>query len=470
MNIQVHVQVHVHGQAALPKSVIIRKNPPYDKERNMKEPPFHLHPEDMADLKRAKTLLEKESIAVKMANVFGDAAEKLARLLPSHHQQSAAMYNVMAIEKSWEFTMTTMSAPDVPPEPEDRHRLYVIISGAVGGVGVMTLFAELPVTTILMLRSVADIAKDEGEDFHRFETKIASLEVFAFGSDAFDPETGETGYYAIRSSLDKPLEESSKYIAKKGISGIGAPFAFQLLAKIAAKYQTMVAARVAATAVPIVGAVVGAMVNVVFLDLFQDKARGHFIVRRLEREYGTEPVRETYNLIRNPELEADVPAAETDRILRLHVWASMGLGLIPLPLADFAGVTVVQLNLLRRLAKAYHLPFFKAKTLLASLTGGSLSAWMSAPLAAGMTKFVPAMGQTVGVMTTPVIAGATTYAIGRVFIMHFASGGTFLTFDPEKVKTYYEQMFEEGKTVATKRLTGSGQRTSAGRKRSWRRR
>jgi hypothetical protein len=38
--------------------------------------------------------------------------------------------------------------------------------------------------------------------------------------------------------------------------------------------------------------------------------------------------------------------------------------------------------------------------------------------------------------------------VGKVFARHFAEGGTFLSFDPEKAKAFYEEMFKEGQEVA----------------------
>jgi len=145
-----------------------------------------------------------------------------------------------------------------------------------------------------------------------------------------------------------------------------------------------------------------------------------------------------------------VAKEDLDKLLKYHVWASIGVGLVPIPLADFAGLTAIQLNLLRKLAKAYGVPFSKdkVKNILSSLAGGALPTVASMPLAASLTKFVPIVGQTVGAITLPVVAGATTYAVGRVFIQHFASGGTFLTFDPDQVKDYYAQMVKEGEKIA----------------------
>lgn len=426
----------------------------------MKMPRLRINHADLADLKKAKIFLEKDSIMIKLANFCGYLGKKIGRCLSPGRREKIAAYNVMLIEKSWELAMSAM-APDFPPETQGRHIFYVTVSGAVGGVGILTLVAELPVTTVLMLRAVADIAKEEGEDYNAFDTKLAALEVFALGGDASRRHTGEIGYYAIRDSLAaKHLEESSKDIAKKGAAGIGGPFAVQIIAKVAAKYQTVLSAQITAKALPIVGAIAGAVINIVFLDLFQDKARGHFIMRRLEKEYGAEETKQIYHAVRVSEHTEillkkegkEVSEAETDRILRHHVWASMGFGLLPIPLADIAGMCIIQINLLRKLAGAYHIPFSRdaAKIIIAALTGGLFSVSFSGTLAASITKLIPAAGQAAGVIAMPAVAGSATYAIGKVFIQHFASGGTFLNFDPEQVKGYYSEMFQEGENYTRK--------------------
>jgi len=141
---------------------------------------------------------------------------------------------------------------------------------------------------------------------------------------------------------------------------------------------------------------------------------------------------------------------ETDRIIRRYVWASMGFGLIPLPLIDFIALTGLQLLMLRKLARLYNVPFRKdkVKNILSALIGGAFPPAVSGPLAASIAKGVPLIGQTAGAVTMPVIAGAATYSVGKVFVQHFASGGTFLTFDPEEVRAYYADMLKEGRMGA----------------------
>ncbi len=139
---------------------------------------------------------------------------------------------------------------------------------------------------------------------------------------------------------------------------------------------------------------------------------------------------------------------DTDRVIRNHVLGSMGVGLIPFPVLDIVAMAGVQLNMLRRLAERYNIPFSKdmGKHLIASLLGGGLPMSVGGTLAS-FIKSIPLIGQVGGALTMPAVTGATTYAVGKVFIQHFESGGTFLDFDPETVRAYYAEMFKEGEKV-----------------------
>ena len=76
-----------------------------------------------------------------------------------------------------------------------------------------------------------------------------------------------------------------------------APAVARLIAQIAARFGFLVSEEVAAKAVPILGAAGGGIINVIFTAHFQDMARGHFIVKRLEAAHGQEPVRAAYDQI-----------------------------------------------------------------------------------------------------------------------------------------------------------------------------
>lgn len=142
---------------------------------------------------------------------------------------------------------------------------------------------------------------------------------------------------------------------------------------------------------------------------------------------------------------------EAQGIVQTSMYCAMAAGIVPIPMFDFIAVTGIQLDMLRRLSNLYNVEFMqnKGKNVLGALTGGGFSASLS-PLFASTIKVIPLVGSTLGAVSMPVIAGATTYAIGKVFIQHFESGGTFLTFDPKAVKDFYAEQLKEGNSIAIK--------------------
>ena len=157
----------------------------------------------------------------------------------------------------------------------------------------------------------------------------------------------------------------------------------------------------------------------------------------------------------NEQQSSEGAKEKADKLIRYHVYAGMGMGLIPVPFADFAGVSVIQLHLLKKLAETYNVPFSQdmVKNLIAALIGGAAPASFGRYLFS-MMKTLPLVGTAVGIAGASVVGGASTYAVGNVFSRHFAEGGTFLTFDPEKAKAFYAEMFEEGRRVAAEMKSG----------------
>ena len=144
------------------------------------------------------------------------------------------------------------------------------------------------------MRSIADIAQSEGDNVRYIETRLACLSVFALGGRAKSDDAAESGYFAARAALATAVSEATRYLAEKGLGKAGAPALVRLISLLAARFGVVVSEKAAAQAVPIIGAAGGALVNTIFIGHFQDMARGHFIVRRLERIHGTEPVRWAY--------------------------------------------------------------------------------------------------------------------------------------------------------------------------------
>ena len=138
-----------------------------------------------------------------------------------------------------------------------------------------------------------------------------------------------------------------------------------------------------------------------------------------------------------------------EKISKNHILASMGLGLIPIPLVDMVALTGVQLNMIRKIADEYNVPFKqeRGKSIISALIGGLFSLQVGITLSSAI-KCVPVIGQTVGTVTMPIISGASTYAIYKVFAQHFEAGGTILDLDPAKVKSFFSEQFTQGKKAA----------------------
>jgi uncharacterized protein (DUF697 family) len=134
-----------------------------------------------------------------------------------------------------------------------------------------------------------------------------------------------------------------------------------------------------------------------------------------------------------------------DAVIRNHMIWSMGAGFIPVPIADLFAVGAIQLDMIRQMCKIYEVDFkqTEGKAIITALTGSGL-----ARLGARAVKFIPGVGSILGGITMSVLSGASTYALGEVFKKHFETGGTFLDFDPGRLKNYYNEKFEKGKEVA----------------------
>ena len=250
---------------------------------------------DLDSLRYAKNLLENPSLAAKLSNLVGTPIEKGFEHLPDKWSDFVLHATEASLRKALDLAVMTMDDRPRVPSSDTFHKLIVAATGAVGGAfGLPAFAAELPVSTTVMLRSIADVARSEGEKIKALETKLACLEVFALGGNSRIDDGTETGYYAVRAALAKALSEAAKYIAEKGMVNEGAPAIVRFIAAIAARFGVVVSEKAAAQAVPAIGAAGGAIINTIFIDHFQDMARGHFIVRRLERKYGEKTVRREY--------------------------------------------------------------------------------------------------------------------------------------------------------------------------------
>jgi len=143
---------------------------------------------------------------------------------------------------------------------------------------------------------------------------------------------------------------------------------------------------------------------------------------------------------------------KAERIVQNRTWWSVGGGLIPIPWVDIAAVSGVQLSMIYALSKNYDVEFKKnvARNIAASLVGSIVPGSLAQGFIGSSLKAIPVLGQTFGSVSMSAFSGAATYAIGKVFVQHFETGGTLFDFDIEKMRGYFKEQFAEGKKQAEK--------------------
>ena len=254
---------------------------------------------DLADLQRAKALLENPGLLIQAANLLGSPIESIiSRRLPKRATALIEKATTAAVTTAFNAAAGTMRKDQAgSPARKLAHKVVAVGAGAAGGFfGLAGLAAELPFTTATMLRSIADIARSEGEAPHDIDTRLACIEVLALGGSSRSDDGAESGYFATRATLAQQVSLVSRHLAAHGLSGKGSPAVLRLIQSIASRFSVPVTQKALAEAVPIVGAASGAAMNWIFMTHFQRMAEGHFIVRRLERTHGAAAVKKAYQL------------------------------------------------------------------------------------------------------------------------------------------------------------------------------
>ena len=259
-----------------------------------------MHAADVHALSDAVRAIERPGVGARLANLVGSPIERLVGLLPKRASGVIAAAARKAIHGALDLSLRTLSASDPlgaapPPASNGWHKMASAASGAVGGAfGLAALAIELPVSTTIMMRSIADVARSEGADLADRQTQLECVMVLALGGNATGDDAAEVGYFAVREAMTRAVSSAAAHLARHGLAKEGAPALVRLITLIAEHYSVNVSEKAAAQMVPLVGAVGGAAVNTIFIDHFQTVARGHFAVRRLERKYGEGVVREKY--------------------------------------------------------------------------------------------------------------------------------------------------------------------------------
>ena len=255
---------------------------------------------EIAELKRAKEILENPSFAMKVSNHVGKPIELELEKINSEKLNKVTE---KALHKSLDMAISSLNKKSNFTVSNTKHKGLAVLSGGVGGMfGLVALAVELPISTTIMLRSIADIAGSQGHDIDELETRLACLEVFSLGSSKTSSDDGaESAYFTARGAvavemklaIDSVANMSTKAI-QEALSKGQLPMLIKVINTIASRFGITVSEKLVAQSVPVIGAIGGASLNLMFMSHFQNMAEGHFIVKRLEKKYGEEEIHQLY--------------------------------------------------------------------------------------------------------------------------------------------------------------------------------
>jgi len=267
--------------------------------RSLDPPRSPIENADHDTLHKAVEVLEHPSLAARLTNLLGTPVEMIGRALPSEVPQTIAAATTKSLEGAFKLALLTIRN-EHQESSQLLHKALAVASGAAGGaLGIASLPLELPVSTIIILRSILDIARSEGENLTDPETILSCVAVFGLAGRTETDDPAKSSYFANRERLMESVKEAALFIAWRGVAEESSPALARLITEIASQFGFVVSEKASAETIPIVGALGGAVINYAFIDHFQSVARGHFSVRRLERKYGKDIIFAAYEQYRH---------------------------------------------------------------------------------------------------------------------------------------------------------------------------
>lgn len=213
---------------------------------------------------------------IRLVNRLGGALENQLSALPDSFRAQLERLTAQALETSYGLAGR---APDLG---QRGPMMAAVAAGAAGGAGgLATAMAELPVTVTLLLNTIRTVARDAGFDPDEDWVRAECLQVFAAGSPLAQDDGVNTSFIASRLALTGSAVQN-------------------LIATIAPKLAAVLGQKLAAQAVPVIGAVSGAALNAAFLSYYREVARVRFALLTLARVHGSDAVEAEFRLAVTP--------------------------------------------------------------------------------------------------------------------------------------------------------------------------
>ena len=270
------------------------------------------NPADLEALRRAIAVLEAPSLTMRLANKIGAPVEWALERLPGSSADKIQGAIHAALGKAVAGALLTLDGNAAGEAQPRRHTAMAAASGAMGGFfGLKGTLIELPLTTTIIMRSVADIARSEGFSIKDPIVQGECVQVFALGGRSPEDDAADSAYYATRVGLSEIAKEAGRVLAdtaarqaaQHGAQGFqftpgqAAAWLATIIEAVAQRFGVKVTEKFALQAAPVLGAASGAAINTMFISHYQNMASGHFTIKRLEEKYGAASTRDIYRAL-----------------------------------------------------------------------------------------------------------------------------------------------------------------------------
>lgn len=262
----------------------------------------------------ASKFLDRPGFLLRLANSLGRPLELALGALPARHQRIIHQASEMALHKGLRVVARTVIKPNIIEtftlaEAKSRkvgrwHSMASFGVGAAGGLfGIASLPLELPVTTAIMLRSIAAIAGEFGMDLQDPQVQLECLYILTLGSpNTSADDSMRSAYWTSRTAFSTSVQDAARFIAgksarevMKAVENRSARGLIKFITAVASRFEVVVSEKMLAEAVPVIGAIGGGIINAAFTDYFSDAARFHFGLRALENRHGREAIEKFYH-------------------------------------------------------------------------------------------------------------------------------------------------------------------------------
>lgn len=246
---------------------------------------MELSSQELEQLINAKNLLTQPSMVDKLNSVAENALTGIIdKMSTPEVMNKIANITQKAIEKAASVALFSIDRELTTTSKfsNNLHKGLAVLTGIGGGFfGLAGFSVELPAITILILRSIADIARIKGLDIDLVETKLDCLNVLGYSRSSSSHDLDVNNYFESRLELMSLMATGTNMVSR-AISRVAAYFAMDALDLAAAQ------------SIPLMGAASGGAVNYIFMKHYQDIAEGYFTIRMLERKYGTRFIQNLY--------------------------------------------------------------------------------------------------------------------------------------------------------------------------------